>query len=87
LKNIENHLRDETEVVRSKFLKGCFNAEVEFIIEVDRSLKHEKIIYSSGNESIDQEMLKIIAQMQNWQAENQRKIPVRVQYTLPVVFE
>lgn len=58
---------------------------VSFIVEKDGSLTNFKVLSSIGK-SFSKETLRVLKSMPKWIAGKQNGIPVRVKYTVPIVF-
>ena len=58
----------------------------KFVVEKDGSISGVRVLRSSGNESLDQEAVRVLSAMPNWTPGMQRGNPVRVLYTVPVNF-
>ena len=56
-----------------------------FVVERDGSLSDLKIV-KSVHPLLDKEALRVLSLMQNWNPGKQNGEPVKVKYTLPVVF-
>ena len=58
----------------------------QFIVEKDGSIGNITVVRTSGNESLDNEAIRVIQSMPKWKPGLQRGKPVRVKYTLPINF-
>lgn len=58
---------------------------VSFVVEIDGSLSHVKVV-RSVNESLDREAVRVVNSMPRWIPGMQNGQVVRVKYTVPVVF-
>lgn len=58
---------------------------INFVVEPDGTISNEKVL-RSVHPSVDEEALKVIAQMPKWQAGEQNGQFVRVSFTIPVRF-
>ncbi len=58
----------------------------QFIVEIDGSLSHFEVIRSGGDESLDNEAMRVIQSMPGWVPGEQQGENVRVRYTMPVTF-
>lgn len=58
---------------------------VSFIVEKDGSLANPTILRSLGS-GCDEEALRLIKAMPNWESGKQNGLPVRVQFNLPIRF-
>ena len=61
-------------------------AFIQFVISTDGSVCDVKVVKSAGDESLDNEAMRVIASMPKWEPGTQGGEKVRVQYTLPVAF-
>lgn len=59
---------------------------VAFIIEKDGSLSAPEIVKSSGYRDMDEKALEIVGNMPRWTPGRHSGKPVRIRYTVPVVF-
>jgi protein TonB len=60
---------------------GC-----QFVVDKDGKLCNIQVVRSSGEASLDKEAVRLISSMPKWKPGKQRGKPVRVTYTLPVIF-
>ena len=58
---------------------------VQFVVDVDGSITDIQIV-RGVSPTIDREARRVVGLMQNWTPGHQRGTPVRVRYTLPIVF-
>lgn len=58
----------------------------QYIVEKDGSIGNITVVRTSGNESLDNEAVRVIQSMPNWKPGLQRGKPVRVKYTIPINF-
>jgi protein TonB len=58
----------------------------QFVIEKDGSITDIVVVRTSGHASLDEEAIRVISRMPNWEPGKQRGKPVRVKYTVPVNF-
>jgi protein TonB len=58
----------------------------QFVVEKDGKVTDIKVVRSSGDESLDEEAVRLINSMPKWKPGKQRGKPVRVKYTVPVNF-
>jgi TonB family protein len=58
----------------------------QFVIEKDGSITDIVVGRTSGHASLDEEAIRVISRMPNWEPGKQRGKPVRVKYTVPVNF-
>lgn len=72
------------ETARKNDIQGM--SVVEFIVEKDGSLSNVKILRAIGS-GIDEEALRVVNLMPNWQAGRQNDETVRVEYKLPIRFK
>ena len=80
---IAKNLKYPEEAVKENAQGKAF---VQFIIDKTGTVKEQKIIRSSGNQSLDAEALKVVGEMPKWTPGKQRGQAVRVAYTLPIQF-
>lgn len=59
---------------------------ISFVIEKDGSITDVKVKRSVGG-GLDEELVRVIKSMPNWSPARQNGKPVRVQFSLPVVFD
>lgn len=59
---------------------------VNFVVEPDGSVSNVKVLRGIGG-GCDEEAMRVVKTMPKWKAGKQRGKPVRVSYTLPVVFK
>jgi protein TonB len=58
---------------------------VEFVVNKDGSIVEPKVM-RSVDQSLDKEAMRVISAMPKWNPGKQRGKPVRVRYTVPVLF-
>jgi TonB family protein len=58
----------------------------QFVIEKDGRISDIQVVRTSGETSLDKEAVRVISSMPKWKPGKQRGKPVRVTYTLPVIF-
>lgn len=58
----------------------------QFIVEKDGSIGNITVVRTSGNESLDNEVIRVIQSMPKWKPGLQRGKPIRVKYTIPINF-
>ena len=58
----------------------------QFVVNRDGSIVEVEVVRTGGDASLDKEAVRVIKAMPKWKAGMQRGKPVRVKYTLPVVF-
>ena len=58
----------------------------QFVVEKDGMVTDIQVVRSSGNDSLDQEAIRVINNMPKWKPGKQRGKPVRVKYTIPINF-
>ena len=59
---------------------------VQFVIWKDGSVREVKVLRGVGS-SLDNEAIRVIKMMPNWEPGTQRGIPVNTRYTLPIKFK
>ena len=57
-----------------------------FVVNTDGSIEDVNILKSSGDENLDNEAIRVVKTMPKWSPGKQDGKPVRVRYTIPVVF-
>lgn len=60
---------------------------LETVIEKDGSVTVVKVLRSSGNEALDNEAIRVVQTIKNWEPGKQRGSAVRVKYYIPVLFK
>ncbi len=60
---------------------------LQFIINIDGAVQEVVVVRSSGNTLLDDEAVRVVRLMPKWIPGEQSGKPVRVKYTLPVVFK
>lgn len=58
---------------------------ITFVVEKDGTISDAKVVRSVAS-SLDQEALRMVKSMPKWTPGKQNGNPVRVRYTIPVVF-
>ena len=58
----------------------------QFVIEKDGSISDVVAVRTSGNTSLDKEAIRVLQSMPNWRPGLQRGKPIRVKYTIPILF-
>ena len=57
----------------------------QFVVEKDGSISEIQIVHSSGDDFIDQEVVRMITTMPKWKPGEQQGEPVRTTFTLPII--
>lgn len=60
---------------------------MQFVVNRDGSIVDPQVVRSSGDPYLDKEALRVIKGMPKWEPGTQRGKPVRVKFTIPVVFK
>lgn len=60
---------------------------LQFIVNADGSIQDVVVVKSSGNSLLDEEAIRLVSAMPKWIPGEQSGKPVRVRYTLPIVFK
>ena len=59
----------------------------QFVVNRDGSIVDVEVVHSGGDPSLDNEAIRVIKSMPKWKPGMQKGKPVRVKYTLPVIFK
>ena len=59
---------------------------VNFVVNTDGSIQNVEVMKSSGDENLDNEAIRFVKTMPKWSPGKQDGKPVRVRFTIPVVF-
>ena len=62
-------------------------AIMSFVVNRDGSIVEPQVVRSAGDPYLDKEALRVISTMPKWEPGTQRGKPVRVRFTIPVVFK
>ncbi len=60
---------------------------VNFVVNVDGSIKDVTVLRSSGDAELDKEAVRVVESMPKWKPGKQQGKAVRVRFTLPVTFK
>lgn len=60
---------------------------IQFVVDENGYVGNVEVARSSGNDALDAEALKIVNMSPQWTPGQQNNIPVKVNYTFPVVFK
>lgn len=72
------------EIARDNGVQG--KVFIQFVVERDGSVSNVKVA-RGVDPSLDKEAVRVISSMPKWKPGKQREKPVRVSYTLPIVFQ
>ncbi|MBQ7649003.1 MAG: energy transducer TonB [Paludibacteraceae bacterium] len=58
----------------------------QFVVNKDGSITDVEVVRSGGDPSLDREAVRVIKSMPNWIPGRQKGKPIRVKYSVPVIF-